>query len=122
MGRLLAPHGVKGWIKVQPYTASPATLLEYDRWWLAPREDPDAWKAFETFNSIYAYENPVAGRGQADIAICGVFAPTDHLFFQAGSRTYKAVFDDNRTAGGAAAVAWSVAGSPAAGSPSAGRR
>ena len=41
-------------------------------------------RAIETFNSIYAYENPVAGRGQADIAICGVFAPTDHLFFHTG--------------------------------------
>ena len=51
MGRLLAPYGVKGWIKVQPYTASPATLLEYDRWWLAPRQDPDAWKAFDVVSA-----------------------------------------------------------------------
>src|SRR5437763_15184151 len=41
-------------------------------------------QAIEKFNSIYAYENPVAGRGQADIAVCGVFAPTDHLFFHTG--------------------------------------
>jgi nickel-dependent lactate racemase len=40
--------------------------------------------AIETFNQIYAYENPVADQGQADIAICGVFAPTDHLFFHTG--------------------------------------
>ena len=37
--------------------------------------------AIERFNEIYAYEHP--GR-QADIAICGVFAPTDHLFFHTG--------------------------------------
>jgi lactate racemase len=36
--------------------------------------------AIERFNDIYAYEHP----GQADIAICGVFAPTDHLFFHTG--------------------------------------
>jgi lactate racemase len=40
--------------------------------------------AIERFNEIYAYESPVAEKGQADIAICGVFAPTDHLFFHTG--------------------------------------
>jgi lactate racemase len=40
--------------------------------------------AIERFNEIYAYENPVADKGQADIAVCGVFAPTDHLFFHTG--------------------------------------
>ena len=46
---------------------------------------PDAHRAaIERFNSIYAYENPVEQHGQADIAICGVFAPTDHLFFHTG--------------------------------------
>ena len=38
-------------------------------------------QALERFNSIYAYEHD---RGQADIAVCGVFAPTDHLFFHTG--------------------------------------
>jgi lactate racemase len=37
--------------------------------------------AIEHFNSIYTYEHPGE---QADIAICGVFAPTDHLFFHTG--------------------------------------
>jgi lactate racemase len=41
-------------------------------------------RAIERFNEIYAYENPVAEKGPADIAICGVFAPTDHLFFHTG--------------------------------------
>ena len=43
---------------------------------------PDAHRqAIERFNEIYAYEHPGA---RADIAICGVFAPTDHLFFHTG--------------------------------------
>src|SRR4029077_2730561 len=43
---------------------------------------PDAHRAaIEKFNSIYAYEHPGE---RADIAICGVFAPTDHLFFHTG--------------------------------------
>src|ERR671919_2697930 len=43
---------------------------------------PDAHRvAIERFNEIYAYEHPGA---PADIAVCGVFAPTDHLFFHTG--------------------------------------
>jgi len=43
---------------------------------------PDAHRqTIEHFNEIYAYEHPGT---QADIAICGVFAPTDHLFFHTG--------------------------------------
>ena len=43
---------------------------------------PDAHRAaIERFNEIYAYEHPGE---QADIAVCGVFAPTDHLFFHTG--------------------------------------
>jgi lactate racemase len=41
-------------------------------------------RAIESFNEIYAYENPVGEKGQADIVVCGVFAPTDHLFFHTG--------------------------------------
>ncbi len=42
---------------------------------------PDAHRmAIGRFHEIYAYEHP----GVADIAICGVFAPTDHLFFHTG--------------------------------------
>jgi lactate racemase len=37
--------------------------------------------AIERFNQIYAYDHPGE---QADIAVCGVFAPTDHLFFHTG--------------------------------------
>jgi nickel-dependent lactate racemase len=46
---------------------------------------PEAHRqAIERFNEIYAYESFVEEKGQADIAICGVFAPTDHLFFHTG--------------------------------------
>jgi lactate racemase len=43
---------------------------------------PEAHRtAIDRFNEIYAYEHPGE---QADIAVCGVFAPTDHLFFHTG--------------------------------------
>lgn len=42
---------------------------------------PEAHReAIRRFNAIYTFEHP----GPADIAICGVFAPTDHLFFHTG--------------------------------------
>jgi 16S rRNA processing protein RimM len=46
MGRVLAPYGVRGWIKVQAFTGSPAALLDYDRWWLAPRAGHETWQEF----------------------------------------------------------------------------
>ena len=46
---------------------------------------PEAHQAaIRRFNDVYAYESFVPEQGQADIAICGVFAPTDHLFFHTG--------------------------------------
>lgn len=34
MGRVRAPHGLKGWIKVQPFTQETQGLLGYPDWWL----------------------------------------------------------------------------------------
>jgi 16S rRNA processing protein RimM len=34
MGRVTAPFGVKGWVKVHPLTAQVATLCDYPVWWL----------------------------------------------------------------------------------------
>jgi 16S rRNA processing protein RimM len=34
MGRVAAPFGVKGWVKIQPFTEYVDSLLDYDVWWL----------------------------------------------------------------------------------------
>jgi 16S rRNA processing protein RimM len=34
MGRVAAPWGVRGWIKVQPFTEAAAALLDYPAWWI----------------------------------------------------------------------------------------
>lgn len=44
MGRLTAPYGVQGWIKVRSYTALPDGLLAYPAWWLATHDD--GWREF----------------------------------------------------------------------------
>lgn len=34
MGRLGAPYGVKGWMKVHSHTSPPENILQYSPWWL----------------------------------------------------------------------------------------
>lgn len=40
MGRVSAPFGVKGWVKVQPYTEQTDSLFRYGQWWL---RETDQW-------------------------------------------------------------------------------
>ena len=39
MGRIIAPFGVKGWVKVQPNTAAIQNLLAYRTWWVGGEGD-----------------------------------------------------------------------------------
>lgn len=39
MGRIAAPFGVKGWLKVQPSTATAGSLLAYPTWWIGGGDD-----------------------------------------------------------------------------------
>lgn len=34
MGRIGAPFGVQGWVRIQTYSTDPDTLLDYERWWI----------------------------------------------------------------------------------------
>lgn len=38
VGRILGAWGVKGWLKIQPYSASPEALFSSKRWFLQPSE------------------------------------------------------------------------------------
>lgn len=44
MGRVVAPYGVKGWIKVAPFTAAPDALTRFPRWKI---DGPDGWREAE---------------------------------------------------------------------------
>ena len=44
MGRIVAPYGVKGWLKVVPSTAEHETLLAHKEWWLRPRGESSPWR------------------------------------------------------------------------------
>ncbi|MDP1674367.1 MAG: ribosome maturation factor RimM [Burkholderiales bacterium] len=43
MGRVIAPYGVKGWVKVQPFTQQPQSLLDYHEWQLQKGDASQAW-------------------------------------------------------------------------------
>jgi 16S rRNA processing protein RimM len=34
MGRITGAFGIRGWIKIQPFTGEPGNLLAYPRWWV----------------------------------------------------------------------------------------
>ena len=47
MGRIVAPYGVKGWLKVVPATAELTTLLSHKEWWLRPRGERGEWRRYD---------------------------------------------------------------------------
>lgn len=44
MGRITAPFGVKGWVKVHPLTEAAKNLLAYPRWWVQRGAE---WQEYE---------------------------------------------------------------------------
>lgn len=39
MGRVTAPYGVKGWIKIQPYTETLESLTRHTSWWVGEESE-----------------------------------------------------------------------------------
>ena len=61
MGRIGAPFGVQGWVRVQTYSSDPDTLLDHERWWI--RSAPQA--AAATLQRPGAGRTPGAKAGAA---------------------------------------------------------
>ncbi len=40
MGRIASAHGIKGWVKIQPYTEYLDSLLDYKTWWIGAEQGP----------------------------------------------------------------------------------
>jgi 16S rRNA processing protein RimM len=49
MGRVAGAQGIQGWIKVQPYTAEPESLLDYRTWWLG--DEAHGWRELDVLKS-----------------------------------------------------------------------
>ena len=44
MGRITVPFGVKGWVKIHPFTQTPDSLVAYPKWWIG---DSSGWREIE---------------------------------------------------------------------------
>jgi 16S rRNA processing protein RimM len=49
MGKVAAAHGIQGWLKIQPYTASPGNLADYRTWWLG--NETQGWRELDVLQS-----------------------------------------------------------------------
>jgi 16S rRNA processing protein RimM len=47
MGRIVAPYGILGWLKVQPETAEVDGLLDYTQWWIGREDEKQPWQSFQ---------------------------------------------------------------------------
>jgi 16S rRNA processing protein RimM len=45
LGEVVGSYGVRGWLKIRPFTERPETLLGYPTWWLKARDR--SWRAYE---------------------------------------------------------------------------
>ena len=57
MGRLAAPYGVMGWLKVQSYAASSDSLSEHSRWWVRVESE---WVCLEVEDSRLQHQGLIA--------------------------------------------------------------
>jgi 16S rRNA processing protein RimM len=57
MGRITVPFGVKGWVKIHPFTATPEGLLPYRTWWIGR---DGAWQAIAVERAEAHAESVVA--------------------------------------------------------------
>ncbi|MCW5624214.1 MAG: ribosome maturation factor RimM [Burkholderiales bacterium] len=48
MGRIAAPFGIKGWVKIQTFTADVDGLLDYTPWWVGRASGWEAWTVEES--------------------------------------------------------------------------
>lgn len=51
LGRIVAPYGIRGWLKVKPFGDDPDAWRTMQQWWLAAQAEGDAWQPYsvETF-------------------------------------------------------------------------
>ena len=49
LGRIVAPFGIKGWVRIAPFGDDPESWAEMPRWWISPDDNApdDAWKPVE---------------------------------------------------------------------------
>ena len=71
MGQVVGAYGVKGWVKIRPFTEEVGALLEHPAWQVATQREPGQWRrvrpieGHEHGNTLVAQLEGVADRDQA---------------------------------------------------------
>jgi len=59
MGRIVAPYGLKGWVRIEPYSADPGSLSTYRSWWVGRNGD---WRELKVAESILQHGASLVAR------------------------------------------------------------
>ena len=59
MGRIVAPYGVKGWVRIEPYSADPGSLRAYPAWWVGNK---DGWRELKVARSVLQHGTNLVAR------------------------------------------------------------
>ena len=59
MGRIAAPHGIRGAVKVTPWSQDPGTLASHRTWWLA-KPHHESWREVEVTSAHLRGDSLVA--------------------------------------------------------------
>jgi len=68
MGRIVAPFGVLGWVRVESFSAAAKNLLAYPLWWVGDGEDWREWKVAEARTQGRTVVARLEGCGDRDAA------------------------------------------------------
>ena len=95
MGRIVAAHGIRGWVKIQPFTEYIDSLLDYKMWWVGQEHGP--WREVtvqqcEAHHKILAAQFPDCPDRNAAEKLKGQFiaVPRNNLPEQRGDEYYWA--------------------------------
>jgi len=88
LGRIVAPFGVRGWLRIHPFGDDPLTWRKMPQWWLSPDDGaaPEAWRTYE-LDEIKQHGDGVVAKligvddrnGAEAIEGCFIAAPRDAL-------------------------------------------
>jgi 16S rRNA processing protein RimM len=59
MGRIVAPYGLKGWVRIEPYSAHPDNLSAYPAWWVGRKGD---WRELKVAQSVLQHGASLVAR------------------------------------------------------------
>ena len=59
MGRIVAPYGLKGWVRIVPYSAIPDSLNTYPSWWVGRDGD---WREMNVVQSVLQHGASLVAR------------------------------------------------------------